>query len=247
MKRTIITALISVAALWAVADNYFMLGMTDTVVVRPTVAGDTVTLPMFAHFDARVSQWSVEFDYPEGMTPIAAFEGPDMDIPYLDSSGTELVNHVVLTHTAGYGSCSAISSELGGYAPYGDGYRLYGQVKWDAGDYGSMFYMTFALAPGFDGGKLTVHGILAGNHDWAGNGVGNGVLFYRFQTVVVERLTGDVDGDGEVGIADVTALINHLLTGSAIDAVAADVDGDGEVGINDVTALMRFLLTGSIM
>ena len=247
MKRIIITALSAVAALTAVADSYFMMGTADTLTIRPAMAGDTLTLPMHAHFDARVGQWTVECDYPEGMTPVAAFRGPDMDLNYIDSTGTGQVYHTLLGYHPDFSAFLCMSTENGGYAPYGDGYRLYGQVKWDAGDYDAMFFITFAIQPGFSGGRLTVHGILVGSHDWTGSGVGLGVLFYRFQTVVVERLTGDVDGDGEVGIADVTALINHLLTGSAIDAVAADVDGDGEVGINDVTALMRFLLTGSIM
>ena len=58
-------------------------------------------------------------------------------------------------------------------------------------------------------------------------------------------LIGDVDNDGEVGIGDVTALIDILL-GSHADAATllrADVDNDGEVSINDVTALIDILLT----
>ena len=56
-------------------------------------------------------------------------------------------------------------------------------------------------------------------------------------------LVGDVDGDGQVSIADVTALIDILLTGSEAPA-AADVDGDGQVSIADVTSLIDILLTG---
>ena len=58
---------------------------------------------------------------------------------------------------------------------------------------------------------------------------------------------GDVNGDSEVGIADVTALINYLLTGddSNVDISNADVNGDSEVGIADVTVLINYLLTGN--
>ena len=52
----------------------------------------------------------------------------------------------------------------------------------------------------------------------------------------------DVNGDGEVNIADVTSLIDGLLNpydGSMIDA-CADVDGNGAVGISDVTALIDY-------
>ncbi len=54
---------------------------------------------------------------------------------------------------------------------------------------------------------------------------------------------GDVNGDGAVGIDDVTFLIDMLLTGSAGNN--ADVNGDGQVGIEDVTALIDMLLCGA--
>ncbi len=55
---------------------------------------------------------------------------------------------------------------------------------------------------------------------------------------------GDVDMDGEIGISDVSALIDYLLSGDAtgIDLDAADVDGDSEVAIADVSALIDMLL-----
>lgn len=58
---------------------------------------------------------------------------------------------------------------------------------------------------------------------------------------------GDVDGDGNIGIADVTALIDAILTGnmSNISITAADVDFNGSVDIADVTALIDYILTGN--
>ena len=57
---------------------------------------------------------------------------------------------------------------------------------------------------------------------------------------------GDVNGDGTVNIADVTALIDFLLTGSSETMpVTADVDGNGIVNIADVTALVDGLLAGT--
>jgi len=59
-------------------------------------------------------------------------------------------------------------------------------------------------------------------------------------------LVGDVNMDGNVNIADVTTLIDYLLSGdlSLIDADAADVAHDGHVDIADVTALIDMLLAG---
>ena len=60
-------------------------------------------------------------------------------------------------------------------------------------------------------------------------------------------LRGDVDGDGNVNIADVAALIDYLLSNNAdsIDTDAADCDQDGSTTISDVTTLIDYLLTGS--
>lgn len=54
-------------------------------------------------------------------------------------------------------------------------------------------------------------------------------------------LTGDVNGDGEVNIADVNVLIDAILTGKPIDG--ADINGDGELNIADVNALIDIILT----
>ena len=58
-------------------------------------------------------------------------------------------------------------------------------------------------------------------------------------------MIGDVNMDGNVDIADVTTLIDHLLGGDvpAFDAEAADVAADGNVDIADVTALIDRLFS----
>ena len=65
-------------------------------------------------------------------------------------------------------------------------------------------------------------------------------------TASAGNLRGDVDMDGSVNIADVTSLIDYLLTGdaSAISLANADSDQDGTVNIADVTSLIDNLLTG---
>ena len=57
---------------------------------------------------------------------------------------------------------------------------------------------------------------------------------------------GDADGDGKVTIADVTTLIDYLLSGNAgsVDIMGADADNDDKVTIADVTTLIDFLLSG---
>ena len=57
-----------------------------------------------------------------------------------------------------------------------------------------------------------------------------------------EILLGDVDGDGKIGIADVTELIDLILSGGTAPA-EADVDQNGTVGIGDVTELIDIILS----
>ena len=51
---------------------------------------------------------------------------------------------------------------------------------------------------------------------------------------------GDVNGDGEINIADVNAVIDHILSNTF--SKPADVNGDGEVNIADVNALLDIIL-----
>ena len=57
-------------------------------------------------------------------------------------------------------------------------------------------------------------------------------------------LIGDVNGDKQISIADVTMLVNIILgkTTEGFDTKVADVNGDGEISIADVTALVNIIL-----
>jgi len=57
------------------------------------------------------------------------------------------------------------------------------------------------------------------------------------------RITGDVNTDGEVSIADVNAIIDFILS-STYD-LQADVNNDGEVTIADVNAVIDIILNAS--
>ena len=55
---------------------------------------------------------------------------------------------------------------------------------------------------------------------------------------------GDVNGDGQVNVADVTALVNIVLGKDTTphDTATVDVNGDGQVNVADVTALVNLIL-----
>ena len=60
-------------------------------------------------------------------------------------------------------------------------------------------------------------------------------------------IRGDVNGDKNITITDVTALINYLLSNDAtgINLQAADCDLDSFIKINDVTTLINYLLNNN--
>ena len=55
--------------------------------------------------------------------------------------------------------------------------------------------------------------------------------------------TGDVNGDGQVGIADIVAVTNVMasITTDADVKARADVNGDGQVGIADIVAITNIM------
>ena len=57
-------------------------------------------------------------------------------------------------------------------------------------------------------------------------------------------IPGDVNGDNEVNVADINAVLDIILGGSADDDTMrrADVDLDGEIGISDVNAVIAIIL-----
>ena len=68
---------------------------------------------------------------------------------------------------------------------------------------------------------------------------------YIYETLKQEQIIpGDMDDDGILSIADLTLLIDYILTGDAsiIQEMNPDVDDDGMVGISDISTLIDQLL-----
>jgi hypothetical protein len=72
--------------------------------------------------------------------------------------------------------------------------------------------------------------------------LGTGQATVRFE--LAADVLGDINGDGEATIGDVSVLIDCLLgEGSSLEISVADVNHDGEVTIGDVSALIDMLLS----
>ncbi len=69
----------------------------------------------------------------------------------------------------------------------------------------------------------------------------------RATHIIISRdggsITGDVNGDHEVNIADINAVMDIILSGSG-NLTAADVNKDGEINIADVNAIIDLILGG---
>ena len=94
-----------------------------------------------------------------------------------------------------------------------------------------------------DGLKITFAGAsnaIISNAETSGATVNLGNVDYMCFGEVEANLKGDENGDGEVNIADINALIDLILTGKTNSL--ADVNGDDEVNIADVNAIIDIIL-----
>ena len=73
-------------------------------------------------------------------------------------------------------------------------------------------------------------------------GSGSGGYTLRYNGPISD-IPGDVDGDGEVNIGDISDITDYLLNGDPMNPLPnGDADGDGRITIGDVTALIDILL-----
>ena len=69
-------------------------------------------------------------------------------------------------------------------------------------------------------------------------------LFVTTATLTAGAITGDVNGDSEVNISDVNALIDIILSGDG--NMAGDINKDAEINISDVNALIDIIMGGVV-
>ncbi len=74
----------------------------------------------------------------------------------------------------------------------------------------------------------------------------NLTLDYANMKLIIEKvaepfLQGDVNGDGEIDVRDITALIDVIMN-SITDNPRADVNQDGDIDVRDITALIDIIM-----
>ena len=78
-----------------------------------------------------------------------------------------------------------------------------------------------------------------GNY-WDTSRVSEGLLFVGYKPV--ETVPGDVNGDGNIDITDITYIIAVYLGSEDADASLCDLDGDGDVTVADITKMIDIYL-----
>ena len=103
---------------------------------------------------------------------------------------------------------------------------------------GNMFTSSSSLV----GGRGTTYD--ANHVDAAYAHIDGGTSNPGYFTAKNAGLRGDVNGDGEVNISDVTLLINAVLNDnfSTINQGNSDMDGNGVINVSDVTALIAVVM-----
>lgn len=102
------------------------------------------------------------------------------------------------------------------------------------GDEGRLLSIPFTMTEDFDGGSIVLKNILLSD--------GRGAT--RDVTVESAIFLGDVNGDGNVNIADAIGVVNYVLKNemTTFVAEAADMNGDGSINIADAIAIVNQIL-----
>lgn len=242
----LVSALVCVMSFFpstVMGENYFSLGINDTLRVPEACLGGQMKVKMHAHFDGWLESWTLTMSFPEGSLTVAeAQPGSAMSVPYTNRLGESCIYQAVLSSSADNLTLSSHITEYGYWDAYNDGrYIMYGTVKWSEGYFDDMVLLTLDIPSEFTGCTMNISGWLLSTNDFRGVGTVSGMV-NRNVEIVVGRRVGDIDGDDKVDIADVTGLIDLLLVGGEIPSGIGDVDGDGMVGITDVTQLIDLLL-----
>lgn len=105
-----------------------------------------------------------------------------------------------------------------------------------------MLDYSIPVPPGLKTARLR---LVSWSADKTSCGAVNRVTLSGVTTTPVSTSIGDLDGDGNISVSDVTMLIELILNGSGnADLAVADVDLDGNVSVSDVTMLINRVLNG---
>lgn len=228
MRNVLLTLVALFMASTAMADSF--LYVEDFSVLNTQ---RMVTVPVKAQFNGRVSGFQLDVTYPEGLTPVSIQKGSDLTVTYQNIDGEDVSqeasmfqNNETLTR---FMSAFAVP---GYWDPDGDGeYQSYGVVKWEAGDYDEMFYLTMSIGDGFEGGVIVLEtGVGSGKDDRGGTvaDLGENQQTYTSECIVtVEENLRDLMGEVVFGELDTSVgRLSITYTGDEIVTLSVTLNGE---------------------
>ena len=151
----------------AMADSFFYIDNFEFPNYKKSI-----TVPVKAHFDGRVSGFQLEVSYPEGLTPTAVTTSTGMNIGYLNANGERCTSSIDLRPKGDYSLMMTATTEGGYWDADGNGtLQEYGVIKWEAGDYDNMFLLTLQVADDFESGQITLTSKVGAGTDTRGGTV----------------------------------------------------------------------------
>lgn len=217
MKRYILTILAAALTLGAAANDRFYI---EDFTINP---GETMTVSILLDNEATYTAFQTDLYLPEGLM----VEQEDGDYIF-DLTSRKGSDHLISAQLRGDGSIRLLSYSL--------------RVKPFSGNSGALVTFNVIADSHITGSaSIQMKNILFTTTGGVEVAFANETCTVTIASTIIP---GDVNGDNNVNITDVTTLINLLLRGAATGD-AADVNGDGIVNISDVTTLINMLLRGN--
>ena len=178
MKKFLFTLAAMFMVTSAFAASYLYIDANDFTVTKADIENGTeITIPVRAHFFARVSGWDFEItNLPAGMTFTYAEKGASFDVTTKNARGRDQVISATLYGAeAPYLHMLAVQGEVGYWQdPNGENptaWVSYGVTKWEGGDYDEMLLMYAVFDSTYHGGKIESVTAVSSGRDSRGNTV----------------------------------------------------------------------------
>ena len=178
MKKFLFTLAAMFMVTSAFAASYLYIDANDFTVTKADIENGTeITIPVRAHFFARVSGWDFEItNLPAGMTFTYAEKGASFDVLTKDARGRDkTISATLYGAEEPYLHMLAVQGEVGYWQdPNGENpnaWVSYGVTKWEGGDYEEMLLMYAVFDSTYHGGKIESVTAVSSGRDTRGNTV----------------------------------------------------------------------------
>lgn len=227
-------------------NNYFYI---DDLTISTNDVGQRITVPVKASFDSYVSSWSLQFSLPQGLVPLYLRNGSDMNVAYCNEDGEEGTFLATMAHHVNQddNTLICIGSNFGmdyQLNEFGD-YEYCGSIKWAPGQFDEILLLTFKVDETFEGGDIVINTQTTCGYDSRNE---SNTVYPSTMEYGDGYYPGDVNCDGTVTIADLTALVDYMMDPEAnsqnISFSSGEVVFDGAINIMDLNKLLDYLLTG---